>query len=72
MRSVPELYASRALQPTFWALPSIKIKLIIACWKALDVCYPSQVEFPNLKLIFPSKTSFSHKYFLLLKKVAER
>ena len=72
MRRALELYASRAFQPIFGALPGIKIKLMIACWKALDVFYPSQVEFPNLELICPSKTSFSHKYFLMIKKVAER
>ena len=72
MHSVPELYASRALQPTFGALPSIKIKLMIVRWKALDVGYPTQVEFFNLELICPSKISFSQKYFLLVQKVAER
>ena len=66
------LYASRAFQPVFGALSEVKIKLIIAFWKALDVCYPTQLEFPNLELIRPSKTSFSHKYFLLVQKVAER
>ena len=59
MRRAPELYALCAFQPAFGALSSIKIKLMIACWKALDVCYPEQVEFPNLELICPSKTSFS-------------
>ena len=72
MRRAPELYAWRAFQPAFGALPDIKIKLMLACWKALDVCYPAQVAFPNLELICPFKISFSHKYFLMMQKVAER
>ena len=72
MRHAPKLYAPRDFGPTFGALFGIKIKLMIACWKALDVFYPTQVEFLNLELIFPSKTAFSHKYFLLVQKVAER
>ena len=72
MRRALELYASHAFQPAFGALSNIEIKLTIACWKVLDVCYPAQGEFPNLELICPSKTSFFHKYFLLVQKVAER
>ena len=72
MRRAPKLYASHTFLPAVGALPGIKIKVMIACWKALDVYYLAQVEFPNLELICPSKTSFSHKYFMLMQKVAER
>ena len=72
MRRAPKLYAPLDVGPAFGALPEVKIKLMIACWKYLDVFYPTQVECFNLELIYPSKTSFSQKYFLLVQKVAER
>ena len=72
MRRAPKLYAPHYFGPTFGELPEVQIELMIAHWKALDVCYPTQVEFFNLELIFPSKTSFFQDYFLLVQKVAER
>ena len=72
MRRAQKLYAPCYFGPIFKALPEVKIELIIARWKSMDVCYPTQVEFSNLEVIFPSKTSFSQDYFLLVQKVAER
>lgn len=72
VRRVPEPYAPRAFPPVFGALPTIQIELRLACWKALDVYFPTQVTFSNLVSIFPSKSAFSRKYFLLVQKVAER
>ena len=56
MRRAPKLYVTCEFGPAFGALPEVKIKLMIARWKSLDVFYPTQVEFFNLELIFPSKT----------------
>ena len=42
---------SHNFQPDFEVLLGIQIELMIARWKALDVDYPTQVEFPNLELI---------------------
>ena len=71
MRRAPKLYALRYFGPIFGALPKVQIALMIARWKALDVFYPTRVEFFNLELIVPSKNSFSQDYFLLVQKVAE-
>ena len=38
-------------QAEFEVLPGIQIELMIARWKAMDVEYPTQVEFLNLELI---------------------
>ena len=66
------LYVSRQFEPIFGALSKVQIELMIARWKALDVCYPTQVEFFNLDVICPSKTAISQDWFLLVQKVAER
>ncbi len=42
-----------------------------ACWKGLDVYFPTQVEFLNLVSICPSKMAISQDCFLCVKKVAE-
>ena len=72
MRRAQKLYAQRYFGPIFGGLPEVKIELMIARWKSLDFYYPTQVQFSNLELIFPSKTSFSQDYFLLVQKVAKR
>ena len=38
-------------QADFEVAPDIQIELMIARWKALDVDFPTQVEFLNLELI---------------------
>ena len=72
MRRAQILYASRHFGGDFEALSKVEIELMITLWKALDVCYPTQVEFFNLDVIFPSKTAISQDWFLLVQKVAER
>ena len=59
MRCAQKLNASRNFGPILGALPEVQIELMIARWKALDVCYPTQVEFFNLDVICPSKTAIS-------------
>ena len=72
MPRAKKLNASRHFGPIFGELPKVKIELMIACWKALDVFYPTQVEFFNLDVICPSKTIISQDWFLLMQKVAKR
>ena len=72
MRRAQKLNASRHFEPVFEALPEVQIELMIARWKALSIYYPTQVEFLDLDVIFPSKTSISQDWFLLVQKVAER
>ena len=72
MRHARKLNALCHFEPIFWALPEAKIDLMIARWKTLSVCYPTQVEFFNLEFIFSSKTAISQDWFLLVQKVAER
>lgn len=55
----------------FWALVCVENVSMLACWKSCPVYFPTQLEFLNLKLIFPSKTSFSQDCYLCFKKVAE-
>ena len=71
MRRAQILYALRQFGGDFEALYEVQIDLMIAHWKALDVCYPTQVECFNLDVIFPSKTAISQDWFLLAQKVAE-
>ena len=72
MRHAQKLYAPRYFGTIFGALPEVQIELMIALWNALDVFYPTQVEFFNLDVICPSKTVISQDWFLLVQKVAER
>ena len=72
MRRAQILYALRHFGPVFEALPKVQIELMIARWNALDVFYPTQVEFFNLDVICPSQTVISQDWFLLVQKVAER
>ena len=72
MRRAQFLYAYHNFGDDFEALPEVQIELMIARWKSLDVYYPTQVEFLDLDVIFPSKTVISQEWFLLVKKVAER
>ena len=72
MRCAQKLNASRHFEPIFEELPEVQIELMIACWKGLDVYYPTQVEFLDLDVICPSKTAISQDWFLLVQKVAER
>ena len=53
------LYAPRHFEPVYGALPGVQMELMIARLKALSVCYPTQVEFFNLDVIFPCKTAIS-------------
>ena len=71
MRRAQKLNASRHFGGDFEALKKFKIECMIARWKSLDVCYPTQVEFLNLDFICPSKTAISQDWFLLVQKVAE-
>ena len=72
MRRAQKLNASRHFEPAFVALPEVQIKHMIASWKALSVFYPAQVEFFDLDVIFPSQTTISQDWFLLVQKVEER
>ena len=72
MRRAQFLYASCHFGPIFGALPEVQIDLMIARWKALDFCYPTQVKIFNFDVIFPSKIAISQDWFLLVQKVAER
>ena len=72
MRRARKLNAPRHFEPSFGGLHEVQIELMIALWKALSVCYPTQVEFLDLDVIFPSKTAISQAWFLLVQKVAER
>ena len=72
MHRARKLNAARHFEPIFGALPEVQIELMIARWKALSVYYPTQVEFFNLELIFPSKNAIAEYWFLLVQKVAER
>ena len=72
MRRAKKLNALRHFEPVFEALPEVQIELMIARWKALDVYYPTQVEFLDLDVICPSKTAISQDWLLLVQKVAER
>jgi len=67
-----DLYAQRTFQADFEALPDIQIELTIAHWEVLDVYFPARVEFSNLELICPLKTTVAQRYFLLLQKLAAR
>ena len=68
MRRAIKLNAPRHFEPNFGELTEVKIELMIAHWKALSVCYPTQVEFFNLELIFASKTSISKTTFCWCKR----
>jgi len=59
VRYAPEPYAPRAFPPVCGALIGIQIELRLACWKYLDVYFPTQVEFSNFVSICPSKSAFS-------------
>ena len=59
MRRAQKLNASCHFEPVFEALPEVQIDLMIAHWKSLSVYYPTQVEFFDLDVIFPSKTAIS-------------
>ena len=72
MRRAQKLNVSRPFDLIFEALPEVQIELMIARWKSLDVYYPTQVELLDFDVIFPSKTSISQDWFLLVQKVAER
>ena len=72
MRRAQKLNVLCHFELVFEALPEVKINPMIARWKALDVCYQTQVYFFNLDVIFPSKTAISPDWFLLVQKVAER
>ena len=56
----------------FGALEGVQNVLKWACWKSCLVYFLTQLEFLNLVLICPSKSSFSQDCFLCVKKVAER
>ena len=65
------LNMSRAFGASFEALPGVQMRQTWACWKDLDVYFPTQVECLNLVAIFPSKIAISQDCFLCVKKVAE-
>ena len=67
MRRTQNLYA----QHNFEALPEVQIELMIARWKSLPIYFPTQVEFLDLDVIFPSKNSISQD-FMWVQKVAVR
>ena len=71
MRRTRKLNAPCHFEPIFGALLEFKIELMIAHWKALSVFYPTQVELFNLEFIFPSKTTISQDWFLLVQKVSK-
>ena len=64
--------ASRHFGACFGALSGVQNVPKCTCWKAYPVYFPTQLEFLKLKLICPSKTSFSQDCFLCVQKVAER
>ena len=72
MRHAKKLNVSCHFGGAFEALSKDKIDLMIARWKALDVYYPTQVEFLDLDVISPTKIAISQDWFLLVQKVAER
>ena len=72
MRRAQKLNASRHFGADFEALTEVQIRLMIARWKYLYVYYPTQVEFLDLDVIFPSKTAISQDWFLLVQKVEKR
>ena len=72
MRCAKKLNASRHFEPIFEALTEVQIELMITFGKAIYVYYPTEVEFLDLDVIFPSKTAISQDWFLLVQKVAER
>ena len=47
------LCASRHFETKFEALPEVQIEPKCACWKALPVYFPTQVEFLNLGVHLP-------------------
>ena len=61
------LYALRHFGADFEALPKVQIEPKIGNWKSLPVYFPTQVEFLNLDVIFPSKTSIYQDCFLCVK-----
>ena len=67
MRRAQILYASCHFGADFEALPEVQIESKIACWKDLPVYFPTLVEFLDLDVIFPSKTSISQDCFLCVK-----
>ena len=55
----------------FGALACGQIEQKWSCWKGLWVYFPTQLEFLNLVVIFPSKIAISQDCFLCVKNVAE-
>lgn len=67
-----KLYALCHFGAGFEAPSEVTIEPKCSCWKALPVCFPTQVEFLNLVPIFPSKNSISQDCFLCVKLGVER
>jgi len=65
------LNGSCAFGGTFEALTGVQMRQKWACWKGIDVYFPTQVEFLNFVVICPSKIAISQDCFLCVKNVAE-
>ena len=61
----------RSFGGTFEVLPGVQMRQKWACWKGIDVYFPTQVEFLNLVVICSSKIAISQDCFLCVKNVAE-
>ena len=66
------LYAPCHFEPISGALPEVQTEIMIDRWKSMPIYFPTQVEFLDLDVIFPSKPSISQDWFLCVQKVAER